>query len=114
MGGPLDFVKDLTAVMFITMLDDIDAGESKPIWEMLAKMKFKLYKKSKAKSRVALVEETLSPQSLTGDESQVTCNCFACCKGDVSPGAIELNDREKKFIEENGEKFSLLERFYKE
>mmetsp|Transcript_39596 Transcript_39596/g.123362 ORF Transcript_39596/g.123362 Transcript_39596/m.123362 type:complete len:169 (-) Transcript_39596:331-837(-) len=37
---PLDFVKDLTAVMFITMLDNVD--QSKDLTEMIVKLKFSL------------------------------------------------------------------------
>jgi len=40
---PLDFVKDLTAVMFITLLDDIP-GDPKDLKEMAVKTKFGLYR----------------------------------------------------------------------
>merc|ERR1712217_44984 len=41
--GPLDFVKDCTAVFFLTQLDDIDANDAKNIYTMTARIKFSLF-----------------------------------------------------------------------
>jgi len=41
--GPLDFVKDCTAIFFLTQLDDIDESEAKTITQMLARIKFNLF-----------------------------------------------------------------------
>jgi len=43
--GPLDFVKDLTAIMFITTLDNL--SEPRDIWEMLVRLKFGVHHSGK-------------------------------------------------------------------
>uniref|UniRef100_A0A7S1MAB7 Ion transport domain-containing protein n=1 Tax=Alexandrium catenella TaxID=2925 RepID=A0A7S1MAB7_ALECA len=44
--GPLDFVKDLTAVMFMTTLDDSDT--KREVEEILVKLKYELYREGSA------------------------------------------------------------------
>mmetsp|Transcript_31684 Transcript_31684/g.73483 ORF Transcript_31684/g.73483 Transcript_31684/m.73483 type:complete len:485 (-) Transcript_31684:124-1578(-) len=59
--GPLDFVKDLTAVMFITMLDNSD-GDPTAVPETLVKLKFskhlnrEFYSQSHVKNPLALTQ----------------------------------------------------------
>lgn len=85
--GPLDFVKDLTAVMFITMLDNID-GDPKDITEILVKLKF----------GVEFAKDQLKSWELI---SQMMGNELV----ERQPDEIALNPLEKKFVEDNDEKF---------
>jgi hypothetical protein len=41
--GSMDFIKDCTAVLFISKLDDLEGDSFKPFKEIAAKLKFKLY-----------------------------------------------------------------------
>jgi len=79
---PLDVVKDLTAVMFITMLDD--CGTPKAIEEMLVKLKFNIAHSGKTAP---------SPPC-----------CCPCGQGK----GVELDPLEKWYVSENRDRFERL------
>eukprot|EP00413_Alexandrium_margalefii_P020478 CAMPEP_0204528674 /NCGR_PEP_ID=MMETSP0661-20131031/9655_1 /ASSEMBLY_ACC=CAM_ASM_000606 /TAXON_ID=109239 /ORGANISM="Alexandrium margalefi, Strain AMGDE01CS-322" /LENGTH=534 /DNA_ID=CAMNT_0051534665 /DNA_START=32 /DNA_END=1636 /DNA_ORIENTATION=- len=95
--GPLDFVKDLTAVMFITMLDNID-GDPKDLEEISVKTKFMLYYESTQRTGIQNFRQKL-PCIPSGDEE----TAGSVCK-------IALTDIEREYIKDEvtGDNFKRL------
>jgi len=103
--GPLDFVKDLTAVMFITMLDD--GGDNKTIEEMLVKMKFGLWCAKNEPSTLSVLKggfqlNKVDPQN---EASQDGGEAGEAGEADYA----ELNLVEKKYVKEHADKFERLD-----
>eukprot|EP00413_Alexandrium_margalefii_P048421 CAMPEP_0204607582 /NCGR_PEP_ID=MMETSP0661-20131031/59800_1 /ASSEMBLY_ACC=CAM_ASM_000606 /TAXON_ID=109239 /ORGANISM="Alexandrium margalefi, Strain AMGDE01CS-322" /LENGTH=542 /DNA_ID=CAMNT_0051619005 /DNA_START=29 /DNA_END=1657 /DNA_ORIENTATION=+ len=87
--GPLDFVKDLTAVMFITMLDNID-GDPKDLDEVSVKIKFMLYYESTQWSGIHNLKRKIC--------------CIPCCDKATKDSVckIPLTRVEREYINDAG------------
>jgi len=98
--GPLDFVKDLTAVMFITMLDNMD-GDPKDLEELSVKTKFMLYFESAERKSVHELKKHFLCLPSGGEEA-----AGGVCK-------IPLTKNEKDYIEDDDtkDKFKRLKDF---
>jgi len=95
---PLDFVKDLTAVMFITLLDDIP-GDPKDLKEMAVKIKFDIGRQPTQSMRQII-------QSRCGYK-QKDDRGTSTLKHD---NTLPLNRFEKKFVDapENADRFQRI------
>jgi len=103
--GPLDFVKDLTAVMFITLLDNIN--REKELCEILVKLKFGF--DMRAHKEDHRVDRRVA--------SRVRSWFGRCCASEASlpsrSGSLDLTDWEKEYVgdeanRERFERFALL------
>jgi len=81
--GPLDFVKDCTAVLFITQLDDL-GGSFKPFRELAAKIKFKIFYEGMERYRRKMISKERSARSCVAENlgcDKILAKC-ACCPSD--------------------------------
>merc|ERR1712039_979599 len=70
--GPLDFVKDCTAIFFLTTLDDTGFEKSKNIDQMLTRLKFnRCFERVRAKGHLLNLEDpnAVIPLQFTPDEA---------------------------------------------